>query len=303
MTEATIPVEDRLEASKLQFVDVDGVRTRYYEDGAGEPLVLIHGGQFGSQYSLDSWSLVLPALAAHFHVYALDKLGQGHTDNPRGDDYTFEALFAHTRRWLQLLGIHQAHLVGHSRGGLLITRLAQEDAGLARSLVIVDSNTLAPEDPSFPSGAFYADIAKRTPPGPPTRETVRLEPDAQSFSRRHVTDDFVGRLLASAQLPKSQEADERMQTLANTAWYPTLNRARAEALRQMDERGLPVPTLVIWGMNDVSAPLRIHGVPLFERIAAKTPRAELHVINETGHYVMREQPAAFVRSVRSFCLG
>jgi 2-hydroxy-6-oxonona-2,4-dienedioate hydrolase len=303
MAEAIAPASDRLDPTRIRFVDIDGIHTRYYEDGSGEPLVLIHGGQFGSGYSLDTWSLVLPALAQHFHVYALDKLGQGYTDNPRDEAYTFETLFEHTHGFLRSLDLREAHLVGHSRGGLLITRLAQEHTGLAKSLVIVDSNTLAPEDPSFPSGAFYAEIAQRTPPGPPTPETVRLEPDAQSFSRRHVTDDFVGRLLAIARLPKSQEADERMKTLANNAWYPSLNRARAEALRQIDGSGMPAPTLVVWGMNDASAPLRIHGVPLFERIAAKTPRAELHVVNETGHYVMREQPAAFVRTVPSFCLG
>ena len=36
------------------------MRTRYYEDGQGEPLVLFHGGEFGSLYTLDSWSLNLP---------------------------------------------------------------------------------------------------------------------------------------------------------------------------------------------------------------------------------------------------
>jgi 2-hydroxy-6-oxonona-2,4-dienedioate hydrolase len=301
MAEATLPIADGLEQSKIRFVDVDGTRTRYYEDGAGEPLVLLCGGQFASVYSLDCWSLAVPLLARHFHVYALDKLGQGQTGNPSGDDYTFKALLEHTARFLQTLGIRDAHLAGHSRGGLLIARLAQEYPELVKSLVIVDSSTLAP-DPDRPSEDFYDVLRRRTPPGPPTLESVRVEPDAQAFSRRHVTDDFVGRLLANMQRAESQAAVERMKTLRETTWMPSMRRAKAEALRLIDEQGLPVPTLVIWGMNDVSAPLRDHGVPLFERIAAKTPRATMVVINQTGHYVMREQPEALARALRSFCL-
>jgi 2-hydroxy-6-oxonona-2,4-dienedioate hydrolase len=299
---ATAPVADGLDRGKLKFVDVDGIRTRYYEDGTGEPLVLLHGGQFGSGYSLDAWSLVLPTLARHFHVYALDKLGQGQTGNPKGDDYTFDALLAHTYGWLQAAGIRGAHLVGHSRGGLLITRLAQEHPEVAKSLVIVDSNTLAPDVPSFPGGKFYEDIAKRTPPGPATRETVRMEPEAQSFSHAHITDDFTSRLLENALLPVRVESDERMKVVANQTWFPTMGRAKAEALRLIEAQGMPVPTLIIWGMNDVSAPLQVHGLPLIDLIAAKTPRTDVVLINQTGHYVMREQPDAFVRALRGFCL-
>jgi pimeloyl-ACP methyl ester carboxylesterase len=302
MAEATLPIADGLDQRKIRFVDVDGTRTRYYEDGAGEPLVLLCGGQFASVYSLEGWSLAVPLLARHFHVYALDKLGQGQTGNPAGDDYTFRALLEHTARFLQTLGIRDAHLAGHSRGGLLITRLAQEYPELVKSLVIVDSGTLAPEGPERPPEDFYDEVRRRTPAGPPSLETVRAEPDAQAFSRRHVTDDFGGRLLANMQRPESQAAVERMKTLRNTTWMPSMRRAKAEAWRLIDEHGLPVPTLVIWGMNDLSAPLRANGVPLFERIAARTPRATMVVINQTGHYVMREQPEAFARALRSFCL-
>src|SRR5262249_49684616 len=197
---------------ELRCGGVEGAGPRCYEDGAGEPLVLLCGGQFASVYSLDCWSLAVPLLARHFHVYALDKLGQGQTGNPAGDDYTFAALLKHTARFLQTLGIRDAHLAGHSRGGLLIARLAQEYPELVKSLVIVDSGTLAPAGPEQPPETFYDDVRRRTLPGPPSLESVRAEPDAQAFSRRHVTDDFVGRLLANMQRPESQAAVERMKT-------------------------------------------------------------------------------------------
>jgi pimeloyl-ACP methyl ester carboxylesterase len=57
-----------------------------------------------------------------------------------------------------------------------------------------------------------------------------------------------------------------------------------------------------WSYNDRSAALP-RGQQLFDRIAARTRDAEFHIFNRTGHYVMREQPAAFTHLVRGFCLG
>ena len=302
MTESAVSYADGLDASKLHFVDVDGIRTRYYEDGAGEPLVLFVGGEYGSYYSLDAWSLNLPGLARHFHVYAVDKLGQGHTDNPRTDtDCSVAAIVAHTRGFLRAVGLSSAILGGHSRGAWLVTRLALETPELVQKLVLVDTSTLAPEDPEYPSLVFYRDIAERTPPLPPSVAAVRAEPDAQAYSRAHITEDFVQRMLAIANLPKSQEMLERMQTVGPNQWQPDLNRSRAETIREIDERGLPCPTLLCWGANDRSAPLPL-GHKLYARIAARTPDAEFHVLNHAGHYSFREQWPKFNRLVRAFCL-
>ncbi len=295
-------IVDRLDATHLHFVDVGGLRTRYYEAGRGEPLVLLHGGQFSSYYSLDSWSLNLPTLAEHFHVYAVDKLGQGYTDNPPTvRDYSFDALLRHTLGWLGAVGITAAHLVGHSRGALLAACLAQAQPGLARTLTIVDSDSLAPSDPTHQPGVFY-DALDAQAKGPPTAASVRLEPDAQAYSREQVTDDFVARMLEIALLPKTREARRQMRDLKDRVWRPSLMRVKEDALRRIDAEGLPCPTQVIWGFDDRSAPRRL-GLALFERIAARTPRAELHLLNQVGHYSFREQPAAFHRLLCAFCLG
>lgn len=302
MTNAT-SLNDTLDRQKLQFIDVNGARTRIYEDGAGEPLVLFSGGEYGSLYSLDSWSLNLPVLAKHFRVYAVDRLGQGYTDNPKTDgDYTFEALFRHTCGVFQALGITSAHVAGHSRGAFLVARLALERPELVKTLVIVDSSTLAGDPPGFD---FYANIGRpgaRLPRAvAPTAEAVRVEPDAQAYSPRQVTDDFVARMVEIALLPNTREAWERMEVVGESVWLPSLRRKQEETLRQIDERGFPVPTLVIWGFDDRSAPLRL-GLNVFERIRAKTAAAELHVLNGAGHYSFRDQPQAFNRMLRSFCL-
>ena len=106
--EDSVYLGDGLDPQKVHFVDVGGIRTRYYHDGSGEPLVLVHGGNFGSPYCLDDWSLNLPFLAEHFEVFAVDRLGQGHTDNPEtSEDYTFERMFQHFYDFVQTVGHRQ----------------------------------------------------------------------------------------------------------------------------------------------------------------------------------------------------
>ena len=296
-------IADGLDLYHVRFVDVNGTRTRYYEAGTGAPLVLVHGGQFGSLYSLDCWSLNLLGLADLFHVYAFDRLGQGYTDNPASDgDYQFDTVMEHARGFRRSLDVPQAHIVGHSRGALVAACLALEQPTQARSLVILDTNTLAPEDPEFPSGAFYADLERRMPAGPPTPETARMEADANSYSRDHVTDDFVERMYAIARLPKTLEAGERMKSLTQGQWTPGLNMRREETLRTIEERGFSVPTLMAWGFNDPSAPLHL-GLRLLDLVTPKTTRAELHVFNRAGHYSFREHVEGFNRLLAAFCLG
>lgn len=291
---------DRLDADKIHYADVDGIRTRYYEDGTGQAIVLLHGGHFDSLDSLDSWSLSFPELSKHFHVYALDKLGMGYTDPPLRDaDYTYEALFQHILGFVANLGITKANFVGHSRGGLPVAHLALERPDLINKAVIVDSNTAAADHPSFPTWQFYVNYRAHAPSGQPTTESVRGELEAQSHSTEHITEDFVARMLEIARLPQHQEVQRRMESLTASVWNPSLSRKRAEILRGIDERGLAVPTMIVWGVNDPSAPLPL-AYQLYERIAVKTPSAELHVMNRAGHYSYREQPAAFNGMLKGF---
>ena len=75
-----------------KYIDVDGIKTRYFDKGSGPVVVLFHGGHFGFHDAADcaeDWSLNFDGLSERFHVFAVDKIGQGFTDNPKRDeDYT-----------------------------------------------------------------------------------------------------------------------------------------------------------------------------------------------------------------------
>jgi len=291
---------DGLDAAHLRFLDVDGVRTRVWEAGAGEPLVLVHGGHFGTLYALDAWSLNLDALARRYRVLAFDRLGQGHTDNPAGEaDYTFTATLDHARRTLEALGLEAAHLVGHSRGGLLGTRLAMLHPDRVRSVTGADSATLAPDLLGHDPDAFYQTLFAQRPPGPPTRDFARLEPEAQSYSNAHVSEDLVARLHEIAQLPKTGEATERLRALQDRFWLPDLRAHRAAAWEVLNGPGLRQPVLLLWGAADPSAPVEM-ALRLYKMLTERTARAELHVFARAGHYAFRERPRAFERVLSGF---
>src|SRR3954468_18160100 len=113
--------------SNEQFVTVSGIRTRYFEKGSGEPLILLHGSNFGADLSADhavNWSRNFDGLAEFAHVFALDRLGQGGTGNPKGPgDYTMVAGTEHVAGFIRTLGLEQVHILGHSRGGYVACRL------------------------------------------------------------------------------------------------------------------------------------------------------------------------------------
>ena len=285
---------DSLDESTLSFIDVDGIRTRVYQSGQGPTLILFSGGHIGSLYCIDSYSLNLPSLEQQFHVVAIDKIGQGATGAPEHDEnLTWESTVHHAMRTIEVLGLSDVHLAGHSRGGMLISELAYRMPGQVKSVIIIDSATLAPTEPG-PN--FYAGLPKH-PAG--TLEAVRVEPEAQAFKPEQITDDFVRRMLALSQDPEFCSIQERMEQGASATFLASLELAHDAILKRIAAEGLPVPTLMLWDFNDRSAPVS-SGYKLLEIIAEKTPWTEFHVFNQGGHYTFRENPESFNRLVSSW---
>ena len=284
--------------SDPKYVDVDGIRTRYFEKGEGEPMVLVHGGHMGTFAAdlADDWDTNFDTLSRHYRVYALDKLGMGFTDNPKTDDgYTIQAQTDHVSRFMETLGIGPAHLCGHSRGGYLVTRLALQHPEQCRSCIIVDSGTLSP-------GAGRNEIVHADPPLPlRSRECHRWVFERYSYSPACVTEGWLDIAVEAAHTPKYEEAVRKMsdEGLLTTTFLPGLQRDLEETHRWLLDRGLQRPTLMLWGYNDPTAPLS-QGMALMEFLTARERRTYLHIFNESGHFCYREHPEAFNAAVRAF---
>ena len=108
----------RSTGSRRKFIDVAGQRTRYYEYGQGEPMLLIHGGGRGTTSSANNFSPIIPLLAKNYRVIAFDKSAAGMTDNPKDDnDLSYPGEVKHVYNLIETLKLGAAHVVGHSSGG------------------------------------------------------------------------------------------------------------------------------------------------------------------------------------------
>ena len=274
-----------------RWIDVEGLRTRYYEAGSGEPIVMVYGGNFGTSDSASSaytWNLNLRALAERFRVIVPDKVGQGQTDNPKDDDYTMRAVVRHLAGFLRTMELSPVHLVGHSRGGYACARLALEHHDLVRSLTLVNSGTLSP-------GVGTNEVVLSRPPYPKyTAECVRWVYQSYSFDPNVVTDEWVNAVLEILALPKYLESVRKIeeQRLGVKLFLPELAREKRETLQWLNEGRLQRPSQVIWGFNDRTAMLE-RGIELFRMIAQHERRTQFHVINQAGHFPFREHPARF----------
>lgn len=277
-----------------RFLDVDGIRTRYFDEGAGAPVFFIHGAQMGAKDGASSartWALNFPVLKSGHNVIAYDKLGQGYTDNPKTDaDYTMHATVQHAIGFLDKLGKGPYHLVGHSRGGYIAARIALERPDLARSCVCVSSGTLSP-------GQSRTHLVFRNPPEPAlSREAIRWYLERYSYSPKIVTEDWIDGSLAIAATDKNKIAIAKMNQdgLLKRQFAPQLFKQKGETTRWLIERGMPCPTLVVWGLNDPAADLD-NGMQLIELFMMRQRDTEVRIFNQSGHFVMREQSAAFNR--------
>jgi 3-oxoadipate enol-lactonase len=134
------------------LVQANGIRLAYRESGpaTAPPLVLLHAL---GENSAD-WDQVAAALAASWHVYALDLRGHGRSDWP--GTYTLALLRDDVLAFLDALKLPQVTVIGHSMGGAAAYLMAMRQPDRVRRLVLEEP---APPWPRVPRSPVR-------PPGP-----------------------------------------------------------------------------------------------------------------------------------------
>jgi len=115
----------------MSYADVNGISLYYEEHGAGQPLILVHGGLGAASM----YAPILPILAKDRRVIAVDLQAHGHTadvDRP----LRFQTLGDDIAALIRHLGLAQADLMGYSFGAMTALRTAIQHPDLVRRLVI-----------------------------------------------------------------------------------------------------------------------------------------------------------------------
>jgi 2-hydroxymuconate-semialdehyde hydrolase len=260
---------------------VDGLATSYLEAGEGEPVVLLHGGEFGASAEI-GWEKTIPALAERHRVLAPDMLGYGESAKVLDFVDGRGMRIRHIARFCALLGVDAAYFVGNSMGAinLLVDATSAEPILPATALVTICGGGEIQSNRHM--AALYDYDA--------TLPAMRLIVEALFHDPAYpADDDYVGRRHDSATVPGAWEA-----IAAARFRRPGATPAAAAPSKRPYER-IAVPTLVVEGSGDKLLP----GGWAAE-IAAQIPGARSTVIDGAGHCPQIEQAAAVNDLVLSF---
>jgi pimeloyl-ACP methyl ester carboxylesterase len=116
----------------VPFIDLSDTRLFYTDQGAGQPLLLVHG------YTCDStdWTWVIPELLERFRVIAYDHRGAGRS-GPAGD-HSMASQVEDLVSVIEHVGSPPPIVMGHSMGGAIASSLAVERPDVARAIVVLD---------------------------------------------------------------------------------------------------------------------------------------------------------------------
>jgi pimeloyl-ACP methyl ester carboxylesterase len=260
-------------AYQRKTVLVDGLATGYLEAGHGDPVVLLHGGEFGVSADL-GWEHNIAALAEQYRVLALDMLGFG--QSAKVVDFTDGRgmRIRHIARFCDAVGISSAHFVGNSMGAINLFVDATSDTPLlpARSLVMICGGGEIQRNEH--SAALYDYDA--------TVDGMRRIVLALFHSVKfHGDEVYVQRRYESSIAPGAWEA-----LAAARFRRPGLEAPAMPSSKRAYDR-ISVPTLVVEGERDKLLP-----DGWAAEIARQIPQGRSAVIEAAGHCPQIEQPDA-----------
>jgi len=297
---------DAMPLADARYLDVNGIRTRYFDQGSGPVLILVHGGQAGgANNSAQKWEQNFAALSRHYRVIALDRLAQAGTDNlPAAGDYAtyFSRDAQHLEDFITALDLKDVALVGHSQGGWPVTAMALKRPELVSCLVNVDT-VMVPDNMELmrEALAFILYTSRFANPATgPTVPSARRSMALRYPSGNNITAAKAQRVVDQYQFPKTATARKHMAALRMNPLHPSLKALKQSAYDEINAGNLRVRSLVIWGEQDPQVPLGL-GRQFNDMLAAAGVETQLAVVAGAGHAPFVEFPEKFNELVINYC--
>ncbi len=252
---------------------VDGLVTSYLEAGEGDPVVLLHGGEFGASAEL-GWERNIAALAAQYRVLAPDMLGFGQSAKVIDFVDGRGMRIRHVARFCEVLGVDLAHFVGNSMGAINLLTDATSGAPLlpVRTMVIICGGGEIQQNRHFEALQQYD----------ATLPAMRRIVEALFYNAGYpADDDYVRRRYESSIAPGAWEAVAAARFRRPGASPPSTP-SSARPYERID-----VPTLVVEGAGD-----KLLSSGWAAEIAKQIEGGRWAVVDAAGHCPQIEQSSA-----------
>ena len=255
-----------------RFVDVDGVIIRYQtwgEPAPGKPVaLLIHG--FAN--SLQSFRLLAPRLTDRYFVVAYDMPGYGLSDKPAPFDYRNAHQAQIGARLIEVLGLSNVVVGGHSLGGAIALRIALTSPEVI-GLVVMNPGIITTGVPPIAKYLVF--------PFPRIQAKLFGDPEFRgNFLRR----SFVDPSIVTEDVIRNLGLAARSEGYLRGMTHLMGQYSDAEEASMLPQ--LKVPSLIVWGQQDRGKP-----AGEFEALREQLPRNTAVLVPGAGHYVHEEAPA------------
>lgn len=273
----------------MRIEEVGGVPTRYYHEGSGYPLLLVHG----VGVTADTWLRNIDPLADEFAVYAPDLLDNGFTGQ---GSYTGGPpqphMIAHLGAFADHLGLDEFAVCGSSFGGLLAALLHLQMPERVRRLILLSSGTLFNSEKELARTLSESYANGISAIADPSWESCQRRMERIVYDPATVPPEMIFAQLTLYALPGQREAYERRMT-------GLMDMEACRPFRVADRlEEIAAPTLMVWGRDDPRAVMA-----RAEEAAMRIPDATLVVFEHCKHHPHVEQADRFNDLARRFLKG
>lgn len=243
-------------------IDVQGVRLKVQQAGAGAPLVFLHGA--GGR----NWTPLHRRLAESYRVIAPEHPGFGRSPIPEWMNSVGDLAFFYLDL-LETMDLRGVHLAGHSLGGWTAGEIAIRNTSRLASVTLM-----------APAGVAVAEA--------PFGDIFLWSPEQSTRAQFH------DQALAEKRLAAPVDLELQLHnktTVARLAWSPRLSNPQLPHWLHRIDR----PTLFVWGRQD-----RIVPHACAQAWMSRVPAGELVTIDQCGHAIHNEKPDAAAEAILDF---
>ncbi|HKJ59468.1 MAG TPA: alpha/beta hydrolase [Halobacteriales archaeon] len=258
----------------MPTVPTNGIETYYERRGDGPPIVFVHGAVVDH----DQWTPQLESLSDEYTLVAYDVRGHGRTGGSTTDPYSIELFAEDLDALLDALDVERPVLCGLSMGGCIAQVYAARHPDRIAGLVLADTFTpdMTRWDERLQLALLRATVVPARLVGYERVERAMVWLNERL--RTGVSGDY-------ERIRQLRAAGSRVETDE----FAKVVRAVADFSRtSVDYSAISVPTLVLYGENDVPF-VRRHAVTLGDAI----PNATVRTVPRAGHASNLDNPAFF----------